>query len=245
MECEKDFSKRRDIKETYNKTLEDFASLLDFQNYEEEVEDIIFTLVHGSDVEIKETEKKVEAYRKENARIIEARNTDSLDARRNELAEIAEIQSADQALQHAAVRERVERRSKDLVAKALQKRQMIGVDQSKPEDIEHQTSALISKFLATNMPGAAGADEAAAATKGLGGDGLPTGEAPLVGGAPNLVFSFLQQRELPKFSFVKQKQRQLTPEEGRLAREVGGYRQEEVAQRDMQILARTFADVCT
>ena len=38
--------------------------MLEYQNYEEEIEDIIFNLVHGIDVEI--TEAKVKAYQKQN-----------------------------------------------------------------------------------------------------------------------------------------------------------------------------------
>jgi CDK-activating kinase assembly factor MAT1 len=63
-EVERDFINRRKIKSIYNKTEEDFNTLLEFQNYEEDVEDMIFNLVHGIDEE--ETLKKIEIFQKNN-----------------------------------------------------------------------------------------------------------------------------------------------------------------------------------
>lgn len=63
-EVERDFIIRRKIKAIYNKTEEDFSTLLEFQNYEEDVEDMIFNLVQGIDEE--ETQKKIELFQKNN-----------------------------------------------------------------------------------------------------------------------------------------------------------------------------------
>jgi len=49
----------------YNKRQMDFNALKDFNDYLEEVEDIIFNLCEG--VDVKATEGKVEAYRREHA----------------------------------------------------------------------------------------------------------------------------------------------------------------------------------
>lgn len=60
-EVERDYSIRKKIKAIFNKTANDFPSLLDFKDYEEEVEDIIYKLANQIDTE--ETNRKVEAYR--------------------------------------------------------------------------------------------------------------------------------------------------------------------------------------
>ena len=52
---------RKKIKEIFNKTEKDFESLNAFNDYEEEVEDIIYNLAHGIDVE--DMNKKVDKYR--------------------------------------------------------------------------------------------------------------------------------------------------------------------------------------
>ena len=67
-EVERDFSIRRKIKALYNKKESDFASVDDYKNYEEEVEDIVFNLVNHEDVAA--TNEKVEKYRKENSKEI-------------------------------------------------------------------------------------------------------------------------------------------------------------------------------
>lgn len=52
----------------YNKKESDFASVDDYKNYEEEVEDIVFNLVNHENVAA--TNEKVEKYRKENSKEI-------------------------------------------------------------------------------------------------------------------------------------------------------------------------------
>lgn len=63
-EVEKDIRVRRRVKAVYNKNEEDFPTVLDFKNYEEEIEDIIFNWVH--DVNAQEMKKKVDDYEKQN-----------------------------------------------------------------------------------------------------------------------------------------------------------------------------------
>jgi CDK-activating kinase assembly factor MAT1 len=67
-EVDKDAKVRRRIRSIYNKTDDDFETLLDYQNYEELVEDIIFNLVHGVDREA--TETTVREYERSNMREI-------------------------------------------------------------------------------------------------------------------------------------------------------------------------------
>ncbi|EFJ34320.1 hypothetical protein SELMODRAFT_230282 [Selaginella moellendorffii] len=60
----KEMQVRRRIASIYNKREDNFASLRDYNDYLEDVEDIIFNLVQGIDVA--ETEAKIKAYNEEN-----------------------------------------------------------------------------------------------------------------------------------------------------------------------------------
>ncbi len=60
-EVSEDARIRKKIKNIYNKCQNDFECLKAFNDYEEEVEDIIYNLVHGIDVD--NMNKKVEKYR--------------------------------------------------------------------------------------------------------------------------------------------------------------------------------------
>ena len=64
LEVDKDIRIRRKIKSIFNQTVNDFQTLEDFNNYEEEVEDIIFNLVH--DLRVDEMKAKIDRYQKEN-----------------------------------------------------------------------------------------------------------------------------------------------------------------------------------
>lgn len=50
---ERDLRIRRKIRAIYNRNREDFSALKEFNDYEEDVEDIIFVLVHGTEHEKK------------------------------------------------------------------------------------------------------------------------------------------------------------------------------------------------
>lgn len=63
IEVERDFTIRKRIKGIYNKTQDTFPSDLDYRNYEETVEDVIYNLVNNIDVEL--TNKQVERYQKD------------------------------------------------------------------------------------------------------------------------------------------------------------------------------------
>src|SRR5271170_719026 len=67
---EREVDIRQRINKSFNKRREDFKSLRAYNDYLEEVEDIIFNLVNGTDV--KQTEAKVSAYEAENKSSIAA-----------------------------------------------------------------------------------------------------------------------------------------------------------------------------
>ena len=67
-EAERDIRMRKRIKAIFNKTEESFATADEFRDYEEEVEDIIYNLVH--DINIPATNQKIENYRRENEEAI-------------------------------------------------------------------------------------------------------------------------------------------------------------------------------
>lgn len=70
---EKEVDVRRRIVKIYNKREEDFKTLLAYNNYLEDIEIIIFNLANKTNVE--ETKKKIEAYKKENEKLIRKNNT--------------------------------------------------------------------------------------------------------------------------------------------------------------------------
>jgi hypothetical protein len=63
IEVERDFTIRKKIKAIYNKTAESFSTDLEYKNYEELIEDIIFNLVNSIDID--ETNKAIALYQKE------------------------------------------------------------------------------------------------------------------------------------------------------------------------------------
>ncbi|KAL4065351.1 CDK-activating kinase assembly factor MAT1-domain-containing protein [Scleroderma yunnanense] len=66
---EKEVAVRRRIAKEFNKRREDFPDLRSYNDYLEEVEDITFNLIN--EINIPETEARIDAYRKENAALIE------------------------------------------------------------------------------------------------------------------------------------------------------------------------------
>lgn len=60
-EIEKDISIRKKLKNVFNQTERDFNSLLEYQSYQEFVEDCIYNLVHN--IEVQETHQRIEEYK--------------------------------------------------------------------------------------------------------------------------------------------------------------------------------------
>lgn len=64
IEVDKDIRIRAKVKEIFNRREEDFPTLKGFNDYEEEVEDIIFNLVH--ELKVDEMKEKINKYRQDN-----------------------------------------------------------------------------------------------------------------------------------------------------------------------------------
>ncbi|KAK2467060.1 hypothetical protein APHAL10511_001318 [Amanita phalloides] len=67
---EKEVAIRRRIAKEFNKRREDFADLRSYNDYLQEVEDIIFNLIN--DIDVQQTEARITAFRAENASLIES-----------------------------------------------------------------------------------------------------------------------------------------------------------------------------
>ncbi|KAF8842558.1 CDK-activating kinase assembly factor [Paxillus ammoniavirescens] len=98
---EKEVAVRRRIAKEFNKRRDDFLDLRSYNDYLEEVEDITFNLIN--EIDVPETEAKIEKYRRENAPLIE------LNLRREE-------QSA-QALREQEEQDRLDREQRAMEAR--------------------------------------------------------------------------------------------------------------------------------
>lgn len=119
---------RRHTLKFYNKRREDFKTGKDFDDYLEEIEDIISNLVHEIDVEV--TKKKVDQYRRENQdligqnqarRVEEDRHTMEVLAHeeRERLAKLAELRKVDAEIEEEARRKRRQEELEELQRVAL------------------------------------------------------------------------------------------------------------------------------
>ncbi|XP_017078470.1 CDK-activating kinase assembly factor MAT1 [Drosophila eugracilis] len=70
---EKEVDIRRRILRDYNKREEDFASLAEYNDYLEEIENIVYNLCNN--IEIIETNKRIEAYKRDNREVIQRNKT--------------------------------------------------------------------------------------------------------------------------------------------------------------------------
>lgn len=81
VQCEKDTSWRRRVLNVYNKVESDFATLFDYNNYLEEVEDIIFSIVN-EEPNAEECKSKVREYEEANKAQIVIRQSQRADEER-------------------------------------------------------------------------------------------------------------------------------------------------------------------
>lgn len=86
---EKEVDIRKRVLRDFNKKEEDFSTLFDYNNYLEEVEAIIYNLTN--DIEIVDTNKRIEQYKKENREMI-LKNKTKLGREEYELEEILELE---------------------------------------------------------------------------------------------------------------------------------------------------------
>lgn len=103
VQCEKDTSWRRRVLKVYNKVELDFPSLLEYNNYLEEVEDIIYSIVN-EEPNAEEMKAKVKAYEEANKSQIVIRQSQRADEERSIADRIA------------AERREAERRKRDALA---------------------------------------------------------------------------------------------------------------------------------
>lgn len=112
---EKEVDIRKRVLKDFNKKEEDFDSLREYNDYLEEVETIIYNLVHNQD--IVETNKKIDQYKKENKEII-MKNKVKIGRDEFELEELIEEEKVMQeARKRAFVEEEREEKQKRIRAK--------------------------------------------------------------------------------------------------------------------------------
>jgi len=211
-EAERDVRVRRRIKAIFNKTVDDFASPSAFRDYEEDVEDIIYNLVHDRDVTA--TNQRVDRYRKDNEEAIFFNQSRSMEER-EELDR--RIQSQAESLQQkmseaheASMRERLMKREH---ARQLNE-VMLAID--------------VNSVVAGGMiPAATGTttSNSAAAPPGPAFGPPATGALNPAQYSAHHVFAMLHPRELPKPTATQQAPTQRTQSnaEKRLSHTAGGY----------------------
>jgi len=82
VQCEKDTSWRKRVMKVYNKVESDFATLLDYNNYLEEVECIVFSIVN-EEPDAEEIKAKLKKYEEENKSQIVIRQSQRADEERS------------------------------------------------------------------------------------------------------------------------------------------------------------------
>jgi len=102
-ELEREKSIRRRILRDFNKLRDDFTSDQEYEDYLEMVEELIFNLVHGIDVE--RTNERIAAYRKENAALIRRNQLKWQEREQAEAAQLAADERARQTRLAALARE--------------------------------------------------------------------------------------------------------------------------------------------
>uniref|UniRef100_A0A0K8VWV7 CDK-activating kinase assembly factor MAT1 n=1 Tax=Bactrocera latifrons TaxID=174628 RepID=A0A0K8VWV7_BACLA len=88
---EKEVDIRKRVLRDYNKKEEDFATLQEYNDYLEEIETIIYNLCNN--IDIIGTNKRIEAYRRENREVIQ-RNKTRMGREEYELEEMLELERA-------------------------------------------------------------------------------------------------------------------------------------------------------
>lgn len=90
---EKEVDIRKRILRDFNKKEEDFATQREYDDYLEEIEDIIYNL--SNNIDVMETNKRIEQYKRENKEQI-LKNKTKLGKRENELEELLELEKMEQ-----------------------------------------------------------------------------------------------------------------------------------------------------
>lgn len=116
IETQKEITIRRKVLKVFNRTEEDFEDQNEWNDYQEKVEDLIFNLTEGIDVEL--CNKTIAAYQEQHSREIVANQARDMDSQRvNELlimAQAAEVENR----QHSKLAEVSRRKLKEKKMKA-------------------------------------------------------------------------------------------------------------------------------
>jgi hypothetical protein len=207
-EAERDVRFRRRIKAIFNKSEEDFPTLQEYQDYDEEVEDIIYNLVH--DIDIVTTNQKIEKYRKENEETIFFNQSKQMEMRgeldRRIQSQTENLQSRLQEAHEATARERLYKKEH---AKQLNE-VMLG----------DRDAVNMQSFLAESAAIAAATSSSSSATTSTFAG---TGAVNPAQYAPQHILAMLHPRELPKPTSSSQGKRALSNAEKRAAHAAGGY----------------------
>ena len=203
-EAERDVRFRRRIKAIFNKSEEDFPTLQEYQDYDEEVEDIIYNLVH--DIDVITTNQKIEKYRKENEETIFFNQSKQMEMRgeldRRIQLQTENLQSRLQEAHEVTARERLYKKEH---AKQLNE-VMLG----------DRDAVNMQSFLADSAATSSSSSSSAAPFAG-------TGAVNPAQYAPQHILAMLHPRELPKPTSSSQGKRALSNAEKRAAHMAGGY----------------------
>lgn len=98
---EKEVDIRKRVLRDFNKKEEDFATLAEYNDYLEEIETIIYNLTN--DIDIVETNKKIEQYKKENRELI-LKNKTKIGREEYELEEILEMEKQQEEIRRNVIK---------------------------------------------------------------------------------------------------------------------------------------------
>ena len=104
VQCEKDTSWRRRVLKVFNKTQADFPNLLEYNNYLEEVEDLIYSIVN-EEPDAEECKAKIKEYEQAHKAAIVIRQSQRADEERSIQDRIAAEQRQAERLRQEAVEE--------------------------------------------------------------------------------------------------------------------------------------------
>ncbi|KIW04256.1 CDK-activating kinase assembly factor MAT1, variant [Verruconis gallopava] len=187
LKLEKEVDIRREMAKTFNRREEDFESLRDYNDYLAEVEDMTFNLVNGIDVE--ETYRKIEEYRKAHLRAIEQnKELEEEGAKAFELAQKAEREAARLKRQAAIEEQERERKEQHEIEQDYLRKLQEGGD---PEQLALERAERLqnaAKRRKEAMDALANSDKQSSLLKGLVKKNKKDDELPPIdpfGGAPH------------------------------------------------------------
>lgn len=166
---DKEVDVRRKVLRDYNKRREDFATARDYDDYLEEVEEIIHNLVTGFDLH--ETMRRVEQYKRDNKDLIK-KNANRRSREDAELDELLEQEKAmQQGLNGRRAMELIEDKKKKLKAKEKLIDELMFSDVDAASIVEQHAKSIAAAAAARDEAAAAGSAAAAASVTGSAASG--------------------------------------------------------------------------